>query len=250
MDKRAYACLTVRTMDTSATLIEIDPIRENVSGHTNRLQINLDEDAPDREIMRALAEACKEWSANLLTGIELQRSVGRILIAVRKREIYKQEPWNTFEAFLESEIEQRFHISLRQCWNAITVAEGIPDDVPKSILRAAGAVNVLHVAQAVRDTEPRYRSRLRKTLLAKAATTPTAEFKAQLAGRNLLRTRRTERGPRLVTVSFQVSTETAEDWRKILGRRSASIVFSQWVQEHQRKPSTSETLRAMREKSA
>jgi hypothetical protein len=239
---------------TPEKIIEISPIHETVSGHTSKLQVNLDEDSPDREIIRSLHEACKELSANFITGIELQRLVGRILIAVRTRELHKSPEYGTLDAFLSKEIVERFHISRRQCQACITIAEGIPDGVPAERLQAAGAVNVFNIARVVRDAPPQNRTRLRESLLKKASGMTNADFAAELKGRHLLRTKQTERGPRRVMLHFEVSVETAALWKSIVGERSASVVFSEWVRAN-RKPvraagSTRLALRALREQSA
>lgn len=219
---------------TEQQLTPITPIRAVVSGYSAKWQVNLDETSTDTEILHALHEGCKEWSQNSKVGAALMLEVGKVLRAVKERGLHLQEPWKSLDAFLAAEVEERFGISVRTAYDALALAENLPRLDDKRA-KAIGTRNLVLVAKAVKQAPPEKRAALRRDLLARAEESSVAEFQEHLTRRKL-RQNRSE--SRLVQISFQVSREVADYfWNKIVGKRSASVVFSEWVTgQMKRKP--------------
>ncbi len=211
-------------MDTVPQIIEIEPIKETVSTHTVKVQVSLDEDATNQEILRALDHTCKEWSGALAAGEKLEVLVGKLLLAVSRREIYADSEWGTLEAFVEKEVTIRHGISRSKAFDCMLIAENLPGVTGKQV-KSVGSEKLLLVARAVKAAPREQKSRLRTKLLRQCETRSTDEFRAALRGRNLIRTRSSERKIQLVTISFQVPVELAEEWRRFVGSRSQAMAL-------------------------
>lgn len=214
-------------MDTTPNGPPITPIRENISGYSSKLQIRLDEDSSDQEILRAVYDTCQEFGKNQKTGIALQLALGRVVIAVRERGIHKQEPYGTLGQFILVEIEKPHDISSSTVRHAIEMVEGVPGITDKEA-KAVGHANLLQVARALKNAAPERRGRLQGNLLLKAQEMPTADFRAELERRKLIRT---GPSPRLGTVSFQLSRETITMLEKLTNGGSVSVTVSKLIQD-------------------
>lgn len=237
--------------EPTTPLVEIDPVKETISGYTNKLQINLAEDSSDQEILRALGEACKEWSSNLKTGTQIMQVVGRIMVAVKIRELYRREPWGTLDVFIYAEVESRFDISKRHVYNAIEVVEALPN-LDEKRAKGIGSTKLISIAKAVKAAPSEKKSRMRSSLLDLAEKSPTTtDFQNALHRRQLLPTKSRERGARPYAITFQVPKVTFEMWLQICGKRNAAMVFKEMCEhemERLKKPVRSEagsTKRAM-----
>lgn len=223
------------TEATTPETIEIAPIRETISGHTTKLQVKLDEDATDIEIVNAFEDACKEWGLNLATGTKLMNTFGRILAAVKKRRSIWEPEFGSLENFLKARAEDQWGVSVRYCYQALSVAENLHVSSDQ-ISNVTSTRNLVMIAQAVKQAAPEDRSRVRRSLIRKGSL-PVTELREVIESKGLAPARRATH-KRLVRIVFEVSRATAEQWQKIVGSRSQSIVFSQWVSEHagMRKP--------------
>lgn len=210
---------------TQSDLVPITPVKAVVNGYSAKFQVTLDEDSTNDEILRALREGCKEWSANVKTGAALMLEVGKILLAVKVREIFRQEPWGSMDRFLEAEVEERFGIVKRTAYDAILLAETFPnmDDKRARKIRTS---NLVLVARAVKHAPPAKRSRLRRRLLDRAEETPVTEFREYLSKKSL---RRVRAESALVGISVQVSRVVRDMLDKIAGDRSLSVVLSRMI---------------------
>ncbi len=216
-------------METALMIIE--PVKELVAGHSVKVQVKLDEDATDQQILSALDDACRAWSTSIVTGAALQHLVGKILVAVKAREIHKREQWGTFEAFLEKEIQPRYGIDPRTAYQAIELVTGIPDLSPQQA--RIPAAKLLPVAQAVNQARPQNKKLIRDRWLKEAAnkTERADEFRDRLKSAKLLRTSNRKSTLRLANISFRVSSAIAHAWIQYCGSRQQALVFAEWVEE-------------------
>ncbi len=220
-------------MEDEKNLAMIDPVAAMVAAHSVKVQVRLDEDATDQQIMAALDDACRAWAGNITTGAALQVLVGHILVAVKARGIHKRDPWGTFDLFVQREILGKYGIDTRTAYQCIEIATGLPDITPKEAKRIP-AKTLLVAAQAVNDAAPSQKNRVRRKVLrmAERKDMTASDFREELKDANLLRVSQRNYRIRLVNLSFQVPVPVAERWKEIVGRRAASLVFAEWVEEH------------------
>lgn len=213
-----------------ATSPTIEPIVESVSGRQISLHVRLEGDATDQQIICALDDVCRAWSANITTGAALQLLVGNLLMAVQARGIHKQEPWGTFDAFVTKEIATKYGIELRTAYRCLELVSGLPHLTPEQTRIPTG--KLLLAAKAVNAAPPQSKERVRMRVMERAGHEDVSieSFRAELKGAKLLRTSHRESHLKLVTLNFQVPVELAERWKRIVGNRPASLVFAEMVE--------------------
>ena len=213
-------------------MLDISPVNEIVSGHSVKVQVKLDENATDREILNSLDNACREWGTVQKIEMAVRLLVGRILIAVRARELYKEEH-GTFRDFLVY-IEHHYGIKKSSAWDAINIVEGLPT-ISTERAEKIGPTNLLVVARAVKAVPKYRRELLAERLLTEADRRPPVdEFRERLENAKLLRTGRERR--RLARIVLEVPIAVANEWRELVGTRNSAQVFAELVRGSARKP--------------
>jgi len=210
-------------------LVPISPIKEMVTGFNVKVQVQLDEDATNQEILSSLDDACKQWSNIQKIDMGLRLVVGRLLMAVREREIYKQEQWGTFEAFLKY-VEERYGLKRTTAQDSLMIVEADPE-LTVERARRIGPTNLLLAARAVNFAPENEKKRIAKRLFREAEKRPPVdEFRQRLQDAKLLRTsyRGRSRGMGKLVID-NVPTSTMHKWRQIVGAQKASRVFADLV---------------------
>lgn len=205
---------------TPQKIIEITPIHLNISGHSDKFQVRLEEDASDNEIIIALHDACQQWSANIKTGDELRLAVGKLLLAVSERGLYKREPWGQMKVFLYEEIEKPFGIAWRTAYDAMQLAEA---GFTNRDVKGSRITNLLEIAKVVTAAPQEKRREIRQAWTARAKK-PIKEFRtefhAELNGTRMLRS---GRGPKLVRLTINVRRNVSDTLTKMANAAGTSI---------------------------
>lgn len=200
--------------------LPITPVNINIAGHTDKLQIRLDEDATDNEILIAVHDAGHQWSGNLKTSDEMRLGVGKVLLAVSERKLYRMEPWGDMRTFLEREIEKPFKIAWRTAYDAMKLAEA---GFTNREVKHSRLTNLLEIAKVVTKAPEEQRAEIKRewTPLAKKSIKEfKTEFHADLNGTKMLRS---GRGPKLVRLTINVRRNVSDTLTKMANAAGTSI---------------------------
>lgn len=187
-----------------------------------KLQIRLDEDATQNQVLVALESSLVELGRNLSTGTRLKQVVGQILARIRDEKLYPQP---TFTEFLIETVEGRHGISKAIAYEAMGIVDHL--HLTPSQAGKIKQTNINLIVRAVKQAAPERKEKLEKTLLEKGAKMPVKQFQAFVERAHLIR--KPVGGETMATLTFQVPASVADTWRRVVGERRSSDVFSDMV---------------------
>jgi hypothetical protein len=178
---------------------------------------------PDAEVLKVLDEYCDDLQRDTAKVDKLRQMVGRLLVEVRGRRLYESKGYKSFDAFLEKEMEERHSISRATAYNAIQVAEALPDLSVEQAERI-GTQRLKLVAQVIkRDERPEpEKKRLALKLLSRAEKMSLLKFRSSLEKDGLLN--ENSAGPKLV-IAIKAGRQLMAAWKKAVGDDDPATVL-------------------------
>lgn len=210
---------------------------ENFRIPSTHVRISLPDNSTDQQVLDALHESCEVYADNAVFGDRLKLIIGRVLLEVSKRKIYKNKEfgkWRNWREFVHDQVTVIHNISFTTAYESMKVAQALPNVSLETVDRV-GSVNLVEVAKILNAAPEAERSKLETELMPQAEKLGIKEFRRRVVEVYLPKheAMAATSPEKLVKLHLTVTQETAALWFEIVGERDQSEVFADMVRRNE-----------------
>lgn len=205
-------------------------INEKIAANAIKISVEITDKTPDDKVLELLHSTCSEYIAQNSTLSRFQLVIGRVLVVVRERKLFKAQ-YKTFDRYMLAEVLDKYGISRATVFNGLAIAQTVPE-ITVEQATAIGIVKMQSVAKAVKRqiqaeafTKPDDKQKFIDKLTKLAPKHTAAEFRKQLETSGMLTPRRSPQ--RANTLIIRGTPELIEQFEAYVGDRDPAEALAE-----------------------
>lgn len=209
-------------------------VQEAIASKAFKLSVEIMDNTPDEQVTELLHSTCNEFVNQNGTLARFQLVIGRILVVIRDRKLFKATH-KTFDRYMLSEVIDKYGISRATVWTGLQIAQAVPE-ISVQDATAIGVVKVKDIARAIKHESAKFahpsdKQRLLDRLVKQAPKLSVVEFRKSLEAGNLLTPRTSP--ARVGMIVVRGTPELVAQWEAMVGERDPAEVLAEILSRRQ-----------------